>query len=161
MVPSSRTSFATVTVVVPSHPSAPVPVGEGRRRGDLAPAHCGWPCGRVRVLAPMPPVGERKVLELKCLAAAVQVDKELFEKVAQKTGLDAIEIVLTLPAVAHQAGHAEKSEMGADGRLSLAEDAAQSGTVHPPLVRQCQEDFEPRFIGELLEDSGQARQRSS
>jgi hypothetical protein len=109
----------------------------------------------------MAPVGKRKIFELKCLSAAIQVDKELLQQVAKETGLDAIVIVFALPAVAHQAGHPEQSQMVTDSGLGLAQDTAQGGHMHFPLVRQCQEDFKARFISELLEDPSQARQGSS
>src|SRR5262249_44114112 len=97
-----------------------------------------WPLSRLLSLAAMPPVGKRKVFKLKRLSAAVQVDKELLEKVAKQARLDTIVIVLPLAAVAHEAGHAKEGRMGTDGRLSLAQNSAQGRDMHFALVRQGQ-----------------------
>jgi hypothetical protein len=94
-------------------------------------------------LSPMSPIREREVFELKRLSAAIQVDKELLQKVAKQTGFNAIEIVLALAAVANQAGHAEKSQVVTDSWLSLIENAAQGGDVHFAFVRECQKNFKP------------------
>src|ERR1700687_2619641 len=101
-------------------------------------------------------VREGEILELKLLRARAGVAEALVEEVADESGLQVIEVVFAVAAIADEAGHAHEGQVMANRGVGLAEQVAQRRDVQLAVVSERDEDFQARLVRHELEYFRQA-----